>query len=93
MSRFKFNPDNKTEGSPFTNGQRAYYAQAAAAEADHLKQNNPSASYPSASNPPADADHDRVTDLLTDLAHLCDRSGWDFEWMLKNARFHWQEER
>lgn len=89
----KFNPDKKDEGSPFTNGQRAYLAQAAVAHEDDLKQRNTSATYPSEKNPPAPVDYDQVVDLLSDIAHLCDREGWDFRAILATVEMHHADER
>lgn len=33
-----------------------------------------------------------VTDILTDLRHLCDVEGWDFEHLANLSHGHWTEE-
>lgn len=33
-----------------------------------------------------------VIDLLSDLRHLCDVQGWDFEHLANISHYHWTEE-
>jgi len=89
--KFKFKPDKADDGSPLTNGQRARAAAFAVTMAVEVKQDD-------ILDPPIKPkeqkiDYDLVVDLLSDIAHLADREGWDFEDMLDTVRMHWRAER
>lgn len=36
---------------------------------------------------------ERVTDVLTDIFHACDKHGLDAEDLVESALYHWREER
>jgi hypothetical protein len=79
MSKFKFDPNKKDEGSPATNGERALHAASTVAAYG--------------GNDNDECDYDTTTDLLSDIAHMADEQGWDFEAMLKTCTMHWRAER
>lgn len=88
MSKFKFKPDKKDTGSPCTNKQRADRA--------HLRVfNYDCCGLPSKANygSPPDIDYDMTIDLLSDIAHLADEQGWNFNAMLDTVKKHWRAER
>lgn len=40
-----------------------------------------------------DEKRENITDLISDLLHLCDREGLDAEEIVDNAKMHWEAER
>jgi hypothetical protein len=42
---------------------------------------------------PETCDLDAITDLLANIAHLCDRDGHDFNKAIKTAKLNWKMER
>lgn len=46
-----------------------------------------------ATGEPQTTGEDEISDLIADLAHLCDRDGMDFEALVTRARMNWQAER
>ena len=75
------------KGESPCNGKRAQWAEAAlhgflaaTGEADHIGTRG----Y---------AGEDEITDLLTDLLHLCDKKGLDAEEILGRAKRNWEHER
>ena len=76
-----FDPDkqqpNDGGGNSLTNGEIAERAAALVCE------------YAAVCNP----DDYNLTDLITDVGHLCDREGHDFRSILRNAINHWEAER
>ena len=106
MSKFKFQPDKKDEGSPFTNGGRAMIAQCAVAEADSIKdrailhrcgdlENLLRRGNRLMLDPDycVEVDYEQVTDLVSDIFHLCDREQWDIDSLISRVRKHHDQER
>lgn len=81
MPKFKFKPNKREAGCP-SNGERADWA--LAAEKAHAKSRG-DAYMPD--------DSTTIQDMISDLGHLADKRGFDFNEILHMATDNWKAER